>query len=121
MTERAVPSGPVPSGPVPAGPVCGKCGAPLDPGRVAAQAAGGRIEFRESCGKCGAYLHCCLNCAHHDPKVHHECRASATTEYVPDKEKGNFCEEFRYAPRPGTSPRVKSRAEIEKLFGDGKG
>ena len=88
-------------------PACHKCGRPLGEGRV---------EFRAVCAGCGEYLHCCLNCGHFDPAVFHECRASATTEYCVDKDKGNFCEEFR----PGNSGRTggmpKSRAEIEKLF-----
>ena len=65
-------------------------------------------------------MHACLNCRHHDPAAHHECRASATAEYVADKEKFNYCEEFAYrAGSPGgAATGRKSRAEIEKLFPD---
>jgi len=88
---------------------CYKCG----------KAAGeGRVEFRALCPGCSAYLHCCLNCRLYDPAIHHECRASATTEYCPVKDKGNFCEEFVPGSGSATSVKTKSRAEIEKLFKD---
>jgi hypothetical protein len=89
---------------------CPKCGGPV---------GGGRIEFRSFCEKCGIYLHACRFCAHFDPRGHHECRASATAEYVSDKEKFNFCEEFKCAGRPAEDPSLgsTSRSEIEKLFG----
>jgi len=88
---------------------CYKCGKP---------AGEGRVEFRALCPGCSSYLHCCLNCKHYDPAIHHECRASATTEYCAVKDIGNFCEEF--IPGSGSSQggKTKSRAEIEKLFPD---
>ncbi len=89
---------------------CGKCGGPLEEGKP---------DFRALCPSCGAYLHACINCTFYDTRSHHECRASATAEFVADKEKFNFCEEFRY--RPGSdrpSQGSKSREEIEKLFPD---
>ncbi len=52
----------------------------------------------EACTKCGADLHCCRNCRHYDPSAHHECRSS-TTEYVKDKEKRNFCDEFEFSEK----------------------
>lgn len=90
------------------GPCCAACGAAWPEGRT---------DFRAVCKGCGAWLHACRNCLHYDPGAHHECRASATAEYVPDKEKFNFCEEFAPNPSPrkgGTGP--KTRADIEKLF-----
>ena len=51
--------------------------------------------FREMCPRCDAFLHACKNCAHYDETAHHQCKSS-TTEYVGDKERSNFCEEFRY-------------------------
>ena len=86
---------------------CGKCGNPLPEGR---------IEFRAVCAKCGSYLHVCRACAHYDPGAHHECHSSATTEYVADKDRFNFCEEFRPAAAPSAGSPGKSRADIEKLF-----
>lgn len=90
------------------GPRCGACGAGW---------ADGRPEFRATCPACGAWVHACRNCRHHDPAVHHECRASATAEYVADKEKFNFCEEFVFA-QPGSGAPKRSRGDAEKLFPD---
>ncbi len=92
------------------GHICAKCRAIWE---------GGKPDFRTLCPSCGAYLHTCINCAFYDARSHHECRASATTEYVGDKEKLNFCEEFRLKGDEGEgSAGKKSRAEIEKLFRD---
>lgn len=77
---------------------------------------GGKPDFRATCPACGAWIHVCVNCRFYDPGAHHECRASATAEYVADKEKFNFCEEFVLADRPATRGGTKTRAEIEKLF-----
>ena len=54
----------------------------------------------EACPKCGADLHCCLNCRFYDPSAHHECRSS-TTEHVRDKEKRNYCDEFEFGHNGG--------------------
>jgi hypothetical protein len=54
----------------------------------------------ETCVKCGADLHCCLNCSLYDPSAPRQC-TSRTTEYVKDKERGNYCEEFMFGSRPG--------------------
>ncbi len=79
---------------------------------------GGKPVFRETCPACGAWMHCCTNCRHYDPHAHHECRASATAEYVGDKEKFNYCEEFALAPKPASRGGTGSREDAEKkLFG----
>lgn len=74
---------------------CHACGEPWE-GRPGTQP--GR---NESCGKCGADLHCCLNCSLHDASASNQCR-SRTTEPVKDKDKRNFCDEFEMAGKgPG--------------------
>jgi len=93
----------------PAAFACHKCGKPVE---------GGKVEFRALCPGCSSYLHCCLNCRHYDPAVYHECRASASTEYCPSKDRGNYCEEFTPGTGGGAAGKTKSRAEIEKLFKD---
>jgi hypothetical protein len=87
-------------------PQCHKCGRTREAGKV---------EFRAVCD-CGAWLHVCLNCRHYDRSAYHECRCSATAEYVSDKEKTNLCEEFDSLRGPSGGPAGKSRADIEKLF-----
>jgi hypothetical protein len=48
----------------------------------------------EICVKCGADLHCCLNCSLFDHSSY--ICTSRTTEPVKDKEKRNFCDEFTF-------------------------
>jgi hypothetical protein len=50
----------------------------------------------ETCVKCGADMHVCLNCRLYDPSAHREC-TSVSTEPPKNKEKRNFCEEFMMA------------------------
>ena len=47
----------------------------------------------ETCVKCGADLHCCLNCSLFDHSSY-TC-TSRSAEPVKDKEKRNFCDEFQ--------------------------
>ncbi|HTA75864.1 MAG TPA: hypothetical protein VK791_01765 [bacterium] len=46
----------------------------------------------ETCVKCGADLHCCLNCSLFDYSSY--ICTSRSAEPVKDKEKRNFCDEF---------------------------
>ena len=88
-------------------PACRACGAGITD----------RPSFRETCPKCSTWLHVCEACAHYDPAAYHECKASATAEYVADKAKFNFCEEFKLnTAAPGTAK--TSRADAERLFGN---
>lgn len=80
---------------------CHACGEPWD------GAPGAQPGREETCVKCGAYLHCCLNCRLYEPTAHHECRSS-TTEYVRDKEKRNFCDEFEFNHKGGAGGGGKS-------------
>jgi hypothetical protein len=48
--------------------------------------------------KCRADLRVCLNCAHYDPRVAHQCR-ERRAEPVLEKHIGNFCEYFEFAIR----------------------
>jgi len=59
--------------------------------------------FREMCPRCDSFLHCCKNCTLYDETAHHQCRSS-TTEFVGDKERGNFCEEFRFRVTEAAKP-----------------
>ncbi len=57
-------------------------------------ASGERVGFRDDCSHCGADLHVCRNCAHHDPTAYNECRESSS-ERVSDRERANRCDYFR--------------------------
>jgi predicted nucleic acid-binding Zn-ribbon protein len=67
---------------------CYKCGKIWDEEKA-------RPGFRDTCDNCGAYLHCCLNCALYDPTAHNQCRSS-TTESIRDRETVNYCDEFTF-------------------------
>ncbi len=58
----------------------------------------------EVCAKCGADLHCCLNCGLYEPAAPNQC-ASRSTEPVSQKEKGNYCDEFELETRGGKGSR----------------
>ena len=76
---------------------------------------------KEFCSKCSAYLHCCLNCRHHNPAYHNQC-AIPNTDWVGDKAGANFCDEFEFAtagaPSKETRDAQTSRSALDSLFGD---
>lgn len=81
-------------------------------------ASGERIGYRDSCEACGADLHACRNCAHHDPSAYNQCR-EPNAERVLDSERGNRCDYF--APgsaRGGGAEAARSAAKgaLEALF-----
>lgn len=89
---------------------CHACGAEVAP-------LLGRVGRRDACERCGADLHCCLNCRHHDPFAQNQCREPGT-EPVRDRAAGNFCDAFEH--RDGRvdapDPAAEARARLEALF-----
>jgi len=78
---------------------------------------------RDLCLRCGADMHCCLNCRIYDPRKSRRC-ASMTADPPSDKEAANSCDEFQLADRPSgePSPADRKKATEEKwksLFKDG--
>jgi len=76
-----------------------------------------RIGRRDTCPRCRADLHCCLNCAFYDTHYADACR-EPQADPVLDKEAGNFCEYFTFVEdrRQQQSPAVDARAKLEALF-----
>ena len=77
-----------------------------------------RIGRRDLCD-CGADLHCCRNCKHHDVFAQNQCHEPGT-EPVRDREAGNFCDffDFREGRKAGeVDPAAEARAKLEALFG----
>lgn len=77
----------------------------------------------ETCEKCGADLHACLNCSHYDVTVAHRCR-ERRAEPVLEKAAANFCEWYEFARRAGWKPdsygqsrEQSARDALKKLFG----
>ena len=78
----------------------------------------GPISRTEVCPACDADVHCCLNCLNYEPSAHNRCR-EPQTEWVSDREKGNFCDFFLPSKRPvlGTAkPADDIRRTFESLF-----
>ena len=80
-------------------------------------APGERLGFRESCEGCGADLHSCVHCAHHDPGAHNDCR-EPSAEFVREREQNNYCDWFRASEREGGdgSGREKALTDLDALF-----
>lgn len=72
---------------------------------------------RDACLQCGRDLHVCLNCDHYAPGYDNDCREPDAERQL-DKEKGNFCDFFRF--RGGKPPAAKAgadpKAALEALF-----
>ena len=91
---------------------CFACGAGVE------FASGERVGFRDTCDSCGADLHVCRNCAHHDPSAYNECREPGS-ERVSQRDRANRCDWF--APSEGqggagAAGREKSISDLEALF-----
>jgi len=71
----------------------------------------------ETCVKCGADLHSCLNCRLFDQRSF-GC-TSRTTEAIKDRERRNYCEEFDFGGKPGSggsSPKSDMESKWGNLF-----
>lgn len=54
------------------------------------------IARHEICPFCASALHSCMNCIYYDEIRPNKCSEPAA-DWVPDKEKANFCEYFQFA------------------------
>lgn len=89
---------------------CFSCNLPLDLER--------EISRTETCPQCGADVHCCKNCRHHDPAAHNQCR-EPNAEWVADRDKANFCDYFQLAASGDSGGRpagASARAAFDALF-----
>ncbi len=91
---------------------CSKCGTP--------RTISSRIGRRDTCSKCDADLHSCVNCRHYNVRAHNECN-EPQAEWVREKDRANFCD--YYDPRRGksaagtqTSATDDARTRFENLF-----
>ena len=91
---------------------CFACNAPQD------LVPGGRVGFRDTCSACGADLHTCRNCAHHDASAHNQCR-EPQAEWVSDRERANRCDWFAPGDAQGgalAAAQHKARSALDGLF-----
>ncbi|MBA3720928.1 MAG: hypothetical protein H0W88_00835 [Parachlamydiaceae bacterium] len=86
---------------------CWKCGT------VLSEKAYGKISFRATCEECDTDLHCCKNCNYYKPGLPNDC-AIPGTDYVADRFKNNFCEEFSII---GTGPSLENK-DLKNRFDD---
>lgn len=79
-----------------------------------------KVGRRDMCPNCSAYLHCCLNCEHHDKNAHNECRENQG-EFIRDRREGNFCLyfEFESLGDDGSSAEDEAKSKLDALFGGG--
>jgi len=79
----------------------------------------GYISRTDTCQKCGEDVHCCLNCLNYDPSAHNKCR-EPLAEWVPDREKANFCDLFAPNKQAATAqvdkPSADPRSAFDNLF-----
>ena len=77
----------------------------------------GKVGFRSSCPFCDFDLHICKNCKFYLVGKPNDCIVP-NVELVQDKEKYNFCEEFRPNDLPSEKKSSSSDDVSEKLFGE---
>ena len=80
-------------------------------------ASGESLGFRDSCDRCGADLHVCLNCTHYAPSVYNECR-EPNAERILDRDRANRCDYFRPHTSGGgeEDSREEALSNLERLF-----
>ena len=74
---------------------------------------------KEVCPHCLSDVHCCLNCTFYDKTAHNQCK-EPQAEWVPHKDKANFCDFFtlRQAQDPANRAQeaAEARQQLDKLF-----
>ena len=71
----------------------------------------------EECPHCHTDMHSCKNCQYYDPGAHNDCKETIA-EYVPDKERSNFCGMFKaFEGEREALPDISSaKAKLDALF-----
>jgi predicted RNA-binding Zn-ribbon protein involved in translation (DUF1610 family) len=76
-----------------------------------------KIGFRAVCPECGIDLHTCTNCRYYAPGKPNDCLVPGT-DYIRDREAGNFCEEFKVRTDTPTPDKGNSKNKFNSLFKD---
>ena len=76
-----------------------------------------KVGRKDECPHCRADMHSCKNCQYYDPGAHNECKETIA-EYVPDKERSNFCGMYRafQGDRPAGDDIAAAKAKLAALF-----
>ena len=90
---------------------CWRCGASVD-------APEGKVGFQAVCDGCGAWLHCCKGCRFYCPGRANDCLIP-DTEFIPDREARNFCDEFKAKLPDGKTKVCRTKEDVARdLFGN---
>jgi len=76
-----------------------------------------KIGFKDICIFCDADLHVCKNCKYYQIGKPNDCRVP-NTDFVFDREKNNFCEEFQILEKTDSSNKTTKKDISKKLFKD---
>jgi hypothetical protein len=81
-----------------------------------------KIGRRDMCPNCHSYLHCCKNCEFWDPNVHNQC-AEQRSEFIRDREEGNFCLYFTFKDTSDDAGNEaeEAKARLKNMFGGSSG
>lgn len=79
------------------------------------------LSRQDQCPSCANYLHVCRMCQFYDPAVPRQCTEDDAEE-VFEKERPNFCDFFKPAPRRFDAARAaedaRARDALTSLFGE---
>jgi hypothetical protein len=75
-----------------------------------------RPGFKAFCEQCSAYLHACTNCRFYDPHAHNRC-SIPTTEWVPDPEGSNYCDDFHFSTAQAKGGPEGGNQQAKDAFG----
>lgn len=74
-----------------------------------------KISFRATCETCNGDLHCCKNCKFYSPGRPNDC-AVPGTDFIADRSKNNFCEEFSILGRGPAQNKPEAKKRFDDLF-----
>jgi len=76
-----------------------------------------KIKRSDECPHCRLDMRSCKNCQYYDPGAHNECKETIA-EYVPDKERGNFCGMYKafQGEREAVADVGPAKLKLEALF-----
>lgn len=71
---------------------------------------------RDTCLRCGADLHACVQCVFYAPGSYNDCR-EPQADRVTEKERANFCDWFEPGSGvPASTAKDDARAKLDALF-----
>lgn len=77
-----------------------------------------KVTRSDECPHCRMDMRACKNCQYYDQGSHNECKETIS-EYIPDKERSNFCGMYRpfQGERDPQEDKSDALSKLEALFG----